>query len=142
MGGTSNKDEAEFGFAVKYGDAASDFYPIIGLNKKEVFALATAIGVPQSIIDRTPTTDTYGLKQTQQKFFFGLSADLMRIAAQDTSTDHEIIAACAAENIPCSSASNVRSLVRFLSASAEYNDSRIFVSSSDWEESCMGEVNV
>lgn len=132
VGGTSNKDEAQFGFAVKYGDEASDFYPIIGLNKTSVFALAKEIGVPQSIIDRIPTTDTYGLKQTQQKFFFGIPADVMRIAMDKNANNHALLAACKTAGINCEDADSARELVKYLAGSGVYNSSKYIFSPSDW----------
>ncbi len=82
VAGTSNRDEAEFGFCVKYGDAAGDFFPIIEYVKSDVYRLADAIGVPQEIRSRTPTTDTYSLRQSQEKFFFGVPAMVMRLCAR------------------------------------------------------------
>jgi NAD+ synthase len=35
-----------------------------------VYQLAKYLGVPQEIIDRTPTTDTYTAEQTQEDFFY------------------------------------------------------------------------
>ena len=42
------------------------------LFKIQVFQLAEFLGVPQGIIKRTPTTDTYSSEVTQEEFFFGL----------------------------------------------------------------------
>lgn len=70
--GTGNKDEHEQGFFVKYGDGGADLKPIAHLFKIQVFQLAEYLGVPQEIIKRTPTTDTYSAEVTQEEFFFGL----------------------------------------------------------------------
>jgi len=70
--GTGNKDEHMQGFFVKYGDGGADLKPIANLFKVQVFDLARALGVPKSIIDRIPTTDTYSAEVTQEEFFFGL----------------------------------------------------------------------
>ncbi len=70
--GTANKHEIEQGFFVKFGDGGADFYPIAGLYKTQVYQVASHLGVPQDIIDRTPTTDTYTAEQTQQEFFYQL----------------------------------------------------------------------
>ncbi len=71
--GTGNKDEHEQGFFVKWGDGGADLKPIAHLFKTQVYQLAEYLGVPQEIIDRTPTTDTYSSEQTQEEFFFGLN---------------------------------------------------------------------
>jgi len=77
--GTPNKHEQEQGFFVKYGDGAGDVMPIGNLYKTQVYQLAEYLGVPQSIIDRTPTTDTYSATQTQEEFFYQLPVRLMDI---------------------------------------------------------------
>ncbi len=70
--GTANKHEINQGFFVKYGDGGVDLIPIAGLYKTQVYQLAEYLGVPQKIIDRTPTTDTYTAEQTQEEFFYQL----------------------------------------------------------------------
>lgn len=75
--GTANKHEIEQGFFVKFGDGGADFYPIAGLYKTQVYQVAAHLGVPQEIIDRTPTTDTYTAEQTQQEFFYQLPFEEM-----------------------------------------------------------------
>jgi NAD+ synthase len=46
--------------------------PIGHLYKTQVYQLADYLGIPQEIIDRTPTTDTYPAEQTQEEFFYQL----------------------------------------------------------------------
>jgi NAD+ synthase len=68
--GTPNKHEVEQGFFVKYGDGGSDLFPIGNLYKTQVYQLAGYLDVPEEIINRTPTTDTYSAEQTQEEFFY------------------------------------------------------------------------
>ncbi len=75
--GTPNKHEVEQGFFVKYGDGGADVMPIGDLYKTQVYELASYLGVPQEIIDRTPTTDTYTAEQTQEEFFYQLPFEMM-----------------------------------------------------------------
>lgn len=75
--GTGNKDEHGQGFFVKYGDGGADLKPIAHLFKIQVYQLAEYLGIPEEIIKRTPTTDTYSAEVTQQEFFFGLDFYLM-----------------------------------------------------------------
>ncbi len=70
--GTGNKDEHSQGFFVKYGDGGADLKPIAHLFKVQVYELAEYLGIPEEIIKRTPTTDTYSAEVTQAEFFFGL----------------------------------------------------------------------
>jgi NAD+ synthase len=77
--GTPNKHETEQGFFVKYGDGGADIMPIGNLYKTQVYELARHLGVPQEIIDRTPTTDTYSAEQTQEEFFYQMPFKQMDI---------------------------------------------------------------
>ncbi len=70
MIGTPNKHEVEQGFFVKNGDGGADIMPIAHLYKSQVYQLAEYFGIPQEIIGRTPTSDTYSAEQTQEEFFF------------------------------------------------------------------------
>lgn len=75
--GTPNKHEVEQGFFVKYGDGGADVMPIGNLYKTQVYQLADFLDVPQEIIERTPTTDTYTAEQTQEEFFYQLPFEIM-----------------------------------------------------------------
>ncbi len=77
--GTPNKHEQEQGFFVKYGDGGADVMPIGNLYKTQVYQLAEYLGVPERIIERTPTTDTYSATQTQEEFFYQLPFRIMDI---------------------------------------------------------------
>lgn len=77
--GTPNKHEVKQGFFVKYGDGGADVMPIGHLFKTQVYELARYLEVPQEIINRTPTTDTYSAEQTQEDFFYQLPFETMDI---------------------------------------------------------------
>lgn len=85
--GASNGDELDTGFVVKYGDDAADLCAIGDLPKPAVYEFARELGVPQEIIARPPTTDTYALKQTQEDYYYALPADVLRrlVLAADAS---------------------------------------------------------
>lgn len=70
--GTPNKHEVEQGFFVKHGDGGADIMPISRLYKTQVYQLAEYLNIPEEIINRTPTSDTYSAEQTQEEFFFQL----------------------------------------------------------------------
>ena len=91
--GTPNKHEVEQGFFVKYGDGGADIMPIGQLYKTQVYQLASHLGVPQEIIDRTPTTDTYTAEQTQEDFFYQMpfeSMDLIWYGWENGYSAHEV----------------------------------------------------
>jgi NAD+ synthase len=75
--GTGNKDEHELGFFVKYGDGGTDLKPIAHLYKVQIFQLAEYLGIPDEIVRRIPTTDTYSAEVTQTDFFFGIDFKLL-----------------------------------------------------------------
>lgn len=77
VAGTPNLLEYDQGFFVKNGDGAADIKPIAHLYKTQVYELAAALGVPEAIRARPPTTDTYSLPQSQEEFYFSLPYDRM-----------------------------------------------------------------
>jgi NAD+ synthase len=75
--GTANRDEFGQGFFVKYGDGGADLHPIVRLFKTQVFQLARHLDVPEGIVGRPPTTDTYSAEVTQVEFYYGLDFERM-----------------------------------------------------------------
>lgn len=75
--GTPQLNEHEQGFFVKHGDGAMDVRPIGHLYKTQVFELARYLGVPESICNRPPTTDTYTAGSTHEEFYFRLPFETM-----------------------------------------------------------------
>lgn len=78
--GTPNRVEYDQGFFVKNGDGSADIKPIAHLYKKQVYAMARYLGVPESVCDAVPTTDTYSLSQGQDEFYFALPYEQMDYA--------------------------------------------------------------
>ncbi len=75
--GTGNKNEHYQGFFVKYGDGGADLQPIRHLYKTQVYQLARYLDIPQTIIERIPTTDTYSAGSTQEEFYFRVPFELL-----------------------------------------------------------------
>ncbi len=75
--GTSNKNEHQQGFLVKYGDSGVDIQLIGHLFKTQVYQLAEYLAVPEEIRSRPPTSDTYSAHQTQEEFFFRMPFEVM-----------------------------------------------------------------
>jgi len=80
--GTPNRLEYDQGFFVKGGDGLADVKPIAHLYKTQVYQLAAALGVPDEICGRTPTTETFSLPQTQEEFYFALPVRLLDVVLQ------------------------------------------------------------
>jgi NAD+ synthase len=70
--GTPNRLEYDQGFFVKLGDGSADLKPIAHLYKTQVYQLAAHLGIPDEILRRPPTTDTYSLAQSQEEFYFAV----------------------------------------------------------------------
>jgi NAD+ synthase len=92
--GTPNRLEYELGFFVRGGDGLADLKPIAHLYKTQVYRLAEHLGVPTSIREQPPSTDTYSLPQTQEEFYFALPYDEMDLMLW--AWEHEVAAADAA----------------------------------------------
>ncbi|HLC66464.1 MAG TPA: NAD+ synthase [Candidatus Nanoarchaeia archaeon] len=57
--GTTNKTEMMLGYFTKYGDGAVDLELLATLYKCEVRAMARMLGVPDHIVDKTPTAELW-----------------------------------------------------------------------------------
>ncbi len=57
--GTGNLSEIVMGYFTKWGDGGYDYNPIKHLTKSEAYILARKIGVPLSIIKKTPSADLW-----------------------------------------------------------------------------------
>lgn len=55
--GTGNKTEEILGYFTKYGDGAVDMLPIGSLYKTEVWEMAKELGLPEAIINKTPSAE-------------------------------------------------------------------------------------
>ncbi len=75
--GTTNKSEVEQGFYVKYGDGGVDIEPIAHLYKTQVYQLTEYLEVPEEIIKRTPSPDTFPSEVSDQEFYFCMPYDTL-----------------------------------------------------------------
>jgi len=55
--GTDHSAENITGFFTKWGDGACDLAPLFGLNKRQVRQIASTLGAPQTLVEKTPTAD-------------------------------------------------------------------------------------
>ena len=53
--GTSNRSEIAVGYCTKYGDSGADILPLGNLLKSQVRELASHLGIPHRIIEKTPS---------------------------------------------------------------------------------------
>ncbi len=57
--GTSNLSEITIGYFTKWGDGAADIYPIADFTKKQVYELASELGVNERVIGAKPSADLW-----------------------------------------------------------------------------------
>jgi NAD+ synthase len=65
VAGTGNRSELSIGYFTKYGDGGVDLLPIGDLLKSEVRGAAKDLGVPETVIDKTPSAGLW-LGQTDE----------------------------------------------------------------------------
>lgn len=68
--GTENKTEHLLGYFTRFGDEASDIEPLRNLYKTEVYALARFLGLPDSVITKTPTAGLWEGQTDEGEFGF------------------------------------------------------------------------
>lgn len=73
--GTTNRSEVVQGFFVKYGDGGVDAEPIAHLYKTQVYALARWLQIPEEIVNRTPSPDTFSYEVSDKDFYFCMPYD-------------------------------------------------------------------
>lgn len=57
---TCNLSEDYVGYSTRYGDAAGDFSPLAGLTVQEVKQVGLYLGLPQNLVDKTPSDGLCG----------------------------------------------------------------------------------
>lgn len=77
VAGTGNRSELTIGYFTKYGDGGVDLLPIGRLLKSDVRAMAKAMSVPQSIIDKAPSAGLWEGQTDESEMGFTY-ADLER----------------------------------------------------------------
>ncbi len=69
--GTGNRSEALAGYYTKYGDQAVDCNPIGNLYKSRVRQLARHLGVPEDLVERTPTAGMWEGQTDEEEMGLG-----------------------------------------------------------------------
>lgn len=72
VAGTTNKSELVQGYYVKYGDGGVDIEPLAEIYKTQVYQISSHLGIPDEIINRKPSPDTWNFEVSDEDFFFGL----------------------------------------------------------------------
>ena len=87
--GTTNKAEFQQGYFVKYGDGGVDIEPLANLYKTQIYQLGTYLDIPNEIIERKASPDTWSFDVSDEEFFYSLPyeiVDLMLFAKEKSVT--------------------------------------------------------
>jgi NAD+ synthase len=77
VAGTTNKSEFLLGDYCKFGDGGTDVECISHLYKTNVYQLGDYLGIPEEIVERTPSPDTFSLPVSDKDFYFCLPFDIL-----------------------------------------------------------------
>ena len=91
--GTTNKAEFQQGYFVKYGDGGVDIEPLANLYKTQIYQLGTYLDIPNEIIERKASPDTWSFDVSDEEFFYSLPyeiVDLMLFAKEKSVTLSDI----------------------------------------------------
>ncbi len=65
--GTGNKSEFWMGYFTKHGDGAADMFPIGGILKTEVRALARHFGLPKEFLEKVPSAELWAGQEDEKE---------------------------------------------------------------------------
>jgi NAD+ synthase len=90
--GTDHSAENITGFFTKWGDGACDLAPLFGLNKRQVRQVASALGAPQALVEKTPTADLESLApQKADEQVLGVSYDELDDFLEGRAVSEEVL---------------------------------------------------
>jgi NAD+ synthase len=84
--GSSNRSELAVGYFTKYGDGGVDIMPLGNLVKAQVKELASFLGIPQEIIDKTPSAGLWPGQTDEGEMGFSYD-ELDRYLVTDEASD-------------------------------------------------------
>jgi NAD+ synthase len=92
--GTSNKTELLLGYGTLFGDMASALNPIGDLYKTQVFALARALDLPQSVLTKPPSADLWAGQSDEEELGmrYALVDQLLHLLVDERRSRSEVIA--------------------------------------------------
>ncbi|VEU71359.1 NAD+ synthetase [Mesomycoplasma ovipneumoniae] len=68
--GTDNFSEMYLGYFTKYGDGGVDLLPIVNLTKMQVYQISEQIGIPDSIIQKSPSANLWDNQKDEDELGF------------------------------------------------------------------------
>lgn len=91
--GTSNKSEILLGYSTVFGDNASSLNPIGDLYKQQVWQLARALGVPESIVGKSPSADLWPGQTSEGElgFEYAMADEVLYLMFDQGLTTEEVV---------------------------------------------------
>ena len=106
---TSNLSEFEVGYTTKWGDNVGDFAPIANFTKSEVCEIGLLLGLPEKLVNKTPSDGLSGMSDEQNMGFLykdldefirtgkvGLEHD--KISKSHKNSEHKRLGVCKYQN--------------------------------------------
>jgi NAD+ synthase len=107
--GTSNKSELLTGYFTKFGDGGVDLMPIGDLYKTQVRELARMLGIPDEIVEKTPSAGLYEGQTDEEDLGMGYGVlDCILYGIERDMDDDAIIGEC---NCPGYEVNRVREMI-------------------------------
>jgi len=75
--GTTNRAEFQQGYFVKYGDGGVDIEPLANLYKTQIYQLGKHLDIPNEIIERKASPDTWSFDVSDEEFFYSLPYEIV-----------------------------------------------------------------
>lgn len=113
--GTANKTEIAIGYFTKYGDGASDLFPIGDLYKTQVRGFAKFLDISSSIINKKSSARLWNGQQTEDEIglsFDDLDAILTYLDKRKSNTTSNLSLKDAFPLIPLDKINNILSLIK------------------------------
>ena len=85
---TCNLSEDWIGYSTRYGDSAGDFSPLANLTKTEVREIGKVLGLPDELVNKTPTDGLCGKSDEEN---FGFTYDMLDEYIRTGMIDNEVI---------------------------------------------------
>lgn len=80
VAGAANRSEWMMGYFTKHGDSGVDVLPLVAYEKSEIYAMAIALGVPRTILEKAPSAGLYA-GQTDEREMGVRYEDIRRVLA-------------------------------------------------------------
>lgn len=89
--GTENKSEHYLGYFTRFGDSASDFEPITGLYKTQVWEMAKLLGLPEIFYTKAPSAGLWEGQSDEKEMGFSYAQADKVLMGEVEGIDKEVV---------------------------------------------------